>query len=101
VTLFGAAIVFAIIGAVVDFRYKRNGGKKSNKKDLLWFGVAVLLIAAFYVTLVVIGGSTYAGPEIIGYTVVPIFGVLFAAWELGRWRVRRKNPLAKEPEPAE
>jgi drug/metabolite transporter (DMT)-like permease len=94
-------MILAIIGAVVDFRYKRKGGKKSSKKDLRWFGVAVLLIVAFYITLVVIGGSTYATPEIIGYTVVPIFGVLFAAWELGRWRVRRKNPLPKAPEPAE
>jgi drug/metabolite transporter (DMT)-like permease len=99
VNLFGAAIVLAIIGAVVDFRYRRKGGKKSSKKDMLMFGIAGLLIAALYVTLLVIGGSTYAGPEIIGYTVVPIFGVLFAAWELGRWRVRRKNPLPKESEP--
>lgn len=93
----GAALILAIWGAVVDWRYKHKGGKKSSKKDKLLFLTALGLVVAFFIVLGLIGVGDVAG--IIGAATVDFAIVLFATWELGRWRVRRKNPLAS-PLPA-
>jgi drug/metabolite transporter (DMT)-like permease len=90
----GIALILAVAGAVLDWRYKRKGGKKPTKKDGLLFLTAFVLVGALLTIFYWLGGgSTGSGPEIIGYTVVPLTIVLFATWELGRWRVRRKYPL--------
>ena len=92
----GVALILAIWGAVVDWRYKRKGGKKSSKKDRLLFLVALGVVVVFFVVLVLVGVGDVAG--LIGETIPPIAIVLFAIWELGRWRVRSKNPLPQSPQ---
>ncbi len=89
----GIAFIFAVIGAAFDWRYKRKGGKRSSKESKIMFLVAIGLVAALYATLIFLGTS--AGS--IGYITPPILAVLFTLWELGRWRVRSKNPLPKAP----
>lgn len=32
---------------------------------------------------------------ILGYVIPPIVAFLFLAWEIGRWRMRRKYPLQR------
>jgi drug/metabolite transporter (DMT)-like permease len=89
-----AALILAIWGAVVDWRYKRKGGKKPSKRDRLLFLVAFALVGAFFGVLALIGnsgGADVAG--LIGMFSADFTLVLFATWELGRWRVRSKNPL--------
>ncbi len=87
------ALVLAILGAISDWRYRRNGGKRSSKKDTLLFLTALGLVVAFFIVLGLIGVGDVAG--MIGAASVDFAIVLFATWELGRWRVRRKNPLEK------
>jgi hypothetical protein len=92
----GVAFILAVCGSIVDWRYKRNGGKKPSKRDRLLFLAAFAILAVLLITFWVLGGgSRGAAPEIIGYTGVPFIVLLFGTWELGRWRVRRKNPLPK------
>ena len=87
----GVVLILAILGAVVDWRYRRKGGKKSSKKDWILFLAALAVLVVFFVVLSLIGVGDVAGA--IG-EATPFFAiVLFAAWELGRWRVRSKNPL--------
>jgi drug/metabolite transporter (DMT)-like permease len=86
----GLILIASIFGAFFDWRYKRNGGKKSNKRDRIMFLIAVLLVVALFSILIVIGGS----PEILADAVLPLVIILFGSWELGRWRIRRKNPIS-------
>jgi drug/metabolite transporter (DMT)-like permease len=86
-----AALILAIWGAVVDWRYKRKGGKKPSKRDRLLFLFALALVVVFFVVLALIGVGDVAG--MIGAATVDFTIVLFVTWELARWRVRSKNPL--------
>jgi hypothetical protein len=90
------ALGLAIWGAVEDWRYRRKGGKRSTTRDKLLFGLALLVVGVFVATYVYLGGSEGAGPDILGHASVPIVILLFGTWELGRWRVRRNNPLPTE-----
>lgn len=88
------------MGAVVDHRYKKAGGKPSSKRDRTLFLLALLLAAGFFVLLAFLpNGNDLLDPfrleRIEGQIVVPLAVWLFAAWELGRWRMRRKYPLEK------
>jgi hypothetical protein len=89
-----AALMLSIWGAVVDWRYMRKGGKKPSKKDRLLFLFAFALVGALFGLLALLGnsgGADVAG--LIGMLSADFTLVLFATWELGRWRVRSKNPL--------
>lgn len=102
-----AIFVLSIIGAVEDFRYRRKGGTPPSKRDRILFGSVVLVIVLAYV----VGLSLGYSPAIFGMITVPLAVWLFGAWELGRWRMRRKYPLgtaaqsatrsASAPKPAE
>jgi hypothetical protein len=87
----GIALILAVWGAVVDWRYKRKGGKKPSKRDRLLFLIALALVVVLFIVLALIGVRDVAG--MIGAATVDFGIVLFATWELGRWRVRRKYPL--------
>jgi drug/metabolite transporter (DMT)-like permease len=91
--LLPAAFILAIIGLAIDVKYRRAGGRKSTKQDIIIFSIAALLVAAFFVFAISIGGAEGFGPAVLGHATLPIVVTLFATWELGRWRVRRKNPL--------
>lgn len=83
------ALLISIVAAVIDWFYKRRGGKRPTKNERLLFGVAVLLCAALVAFLAVGGGQAGA----LGGTTGFLLMVLFSAWEFGRWRVRLKNPV--------
>ncbi len=46
------------------------------------------------VLLLVVLGMLGSSSEAVGGAIVDIAVLLFALWELGRWRMRRKYPLA-------
>lgn len=93
----GLLLVLSIAGAVADWRYKRNGGKRSTRRDRMLYLIALLLVASLLAVLWQIGGPQEAG--IIGSIIPSLAILLFAAWEMGRWRVRRKNPLSSSQQP--
>jgi drug/metabolite transporter (DMT)-like permease len=93
--LYGLVLALSILGAIGDWRYRRDGGKQPGKKEKILFLCAVMLVVALFAVLAVLG----ADAEMIRYLVPPIAIILFAAWELGRWRVRRTNPLEDSEQP--
>jgi len=93
--IYGFVLVLSILGAIGDWRYRRDGGKQPGKKEKILFLSAILLVVALFAVLATLGASA----EMIRYLVPPIAIILFAAWELGRWRVRRTNPLESSEQP--
>jgi hypothetical protein len=88
----GIVLIVAFNAAIIDWRYQRQGGKKPTAKDR-WLFCAVSGVSLLCLVILDLMGLMSA--EIIGKTVPTIFVMLFALWELGRWRVRRKNPIVK------
>ncbi len=86
----GLLLILSIIGAIIDWRYLRRGGTRPSKRDKIMFFSA----AAAVVLLLVVLGMLESNPEALGGAMVDIAVLLFALWELGRWRMRRKYPLA-------
>jgi hypothetical protein len=82
-------MILGIVGAVLDWKYKRRGGVKPTKKARLYFLLAAVFCLAFLTFL----GLRGASAESLGTLCGLLFIWLFALWELARWLVRRKNPL--------
>lgn len=88
----------SIVAAVIDWFYKRRGGKRPTKNERLLFCAAILLCAVLIAFFALYGAQ--AGPlgSLTGFLLVALFGT----WELGRWRVRRKNPAPpRRPTPSQ
>jgi hypothetical protein len=84
-------LILAMWGAIIDSRYKRRGGKKPSKRDRIFFLAAALLLALpLSVAFVLLRANALA----FGFVSIESAILLFALWELGRWRVRRNNPLS-------
>jgi hypothetical protein len=82
-------LLWAIWGAIVDWRYKRDGGVRPTRKDRIFFSVAVALCFAMFASLAMMrSGVGLAHPTEL------LLSVLFGLWELDRWRIRHRNPLA-------
>jgi hypothetical protein len=88
----GLILLLSIAGVFMDWRYRRAGGRPSSRRDKILFLSVVLLVAGTIATLLYLGYN----PEILGEIMVPVAIWLFFAWELGRWRMRRKYPLPKQ-----
>jgi hypothetical protein len=102
-SILGVLLVLSIIGVVVDYRYKKAGGKRSSTRDKILFLLALLLVAGFFILLAVLTpGDDLHDPfrleRIEGQIALPVAVWLFFAWEVGRWRMRRKYPLEKPPQ---
>lgn len=87
--IYGIVLALSVLGAIRDWRYRQNGGRPPGKSEKILFLSGVLLVIGLFAVLAALG----AGSEMIGYLAPPIAIILFATWELGRWRVRRTNPL--------
>ena len=85
----GGLLVLAVVGAIADWRYKRSGGKRPSERDKWIFWSLTGLVLAFFVVLMLMGANGHA----LGGALVSVAVLLFAIWELGRWRMRRKYPL--------
>ena len=84
-------LILATWGAIIDSRYKRRGGEKPNKRDRIFFLAAALFLAVpLSVTFVLLRTNALA----LAFVFIEAAILLFAVWELGRWRVRRNNPLS-------
>jgi drug/metabolite transporter (DMT)-like permease len=87
----GIILIVSMFAAIIDWRYKRQGGKKPTTRDRWMFCAA----CGFGIICVTIFGVMGASAEGLGLLTSDIFILLFAVWEVGRWRVRRKNPLVR------
>ena|SRR6266481_7600829 len=87
----GALLIASIIGAVIDYKYKKAGGRKPSSRDRILFLIVVLVVAGL-----IVWAASY-NSAIAGMIVVPIVPWLLFAWEVGRWRMRRKYPLTSAP----
>lgn len=97
-SVLGVLLILSVVGVVADHRYKKAGGKPSSKRDKTLFLLALLLVAGFFLLLAFLPtGDDLHDPfrleRIEGQVAVPLAVWLFFAWELGRWRMRRKYPL--------
>jgi len=86
----GIFLLWAIWGAIVDWRYVQRGGVRATGSDKLGGLVAVGLGLAMIVFLGVRGASA----ESLGSLTATVGTLVFSLWEFSRWRVRRKNPLS-------
>jgi hypothetical protein len=87
--MLGFIIIFSVVGAVVDFQYKRKGGTKSSRTDKTAFWSVGGGIALLFVVLDVVG----VNPGKLGGWSVDIAILLFAGWEVRRWMTRQDHPL--------
>jgi hypothetical protein len=92
----GVLLILAVWGAIADWRYKRNGGTPPSKRDKIIFfstvGAAVMIL--------VVLGTLGSSEEALGRLTVGLAAILFAAWEFGRWRMRRKYLLPQKTQMA-
>jgi hypothetical protein len=90
-------LILSMWGAIVDSRYKRDGGKKPTRRAKILF-LAALLVVALFVTLMLAAllkpGSDENLVHAVAALTTTVLILLFGAWELGRWRARIKNPVA-------
>ena len=90
-------LILSIWGAIVDSRYKRNGGKRPTRRAKVLFLSAFLVVALFATVMLTAplkpGREESVVHAIAGLTTT-ILILFFGAWELGRWRARIKNPAA-------
>ena len=82
-------LVLTIIGAVVDYKYKKAGGQRPSKSDRIFMLVVTLFVFGLIASLYTVNVA------IAGMAAVPLMLFLLFAWEVGRWRMRRKYPLPK------
>src|SRR5262245_49585412 len=80
-------LAFAVWGGICDLRYKKAGGLRPTVKDRMVFGIAALLCIGFLTVLEGIDS------EATGDVNLLFVVILWGLWELGRWRVRRANPI--------
>ncbi len=95
-------LILSIWGAVLDSRYKRNGGKKPTRLTRkILFSAALLVVALFVMLMVFVrlkpGREENFVHAISELTTVMVI-LLFGAWELGRCLVRSKHPLPDLPQ---
>src|SRR5438876_914235 len=90
----GIILILAIWGAIADSRYKKAGGVRPTRRERLYLATGVLACVSFLVTIGLMGGSTRG----LVRAAMFLAAILFALWELGRWRIRRSHPLGGQPE---
>lgn len=84
-------LILSVVGAVQDWRYVRAGGKRSSWKEIVGFWIIVAVITAATAVTEMTGFDPYG---ILGYVLLPIALALFGVWALGRFRTRRRFPVA-------
>ena len=81
-------LALVIWGGISDLRYKKAGGLRPKITERILFGIAALLCIGFMVAL-----GKIDSPEAVGELNFFLLIILWGLWELGRWRVRRANPI--------
>jgi hypothetical protein len=86
----GLLFLWALWGAIVDWRYKRRGGSKPDWNERRPYLIAV----GVGLGIMVAGGIWSSDPAGVCAAVIVFLGTLvFPVWEYGRWRIRQKNPV--------
>lgn len=87
----GVVFIVSMVAAIIDWRYKRQGGKKPTARDRWLFCAAC---GVCLICLVILGWMG-ASAEVLGAATPGMLVLLLAVWEVDRWRIRRKNPIVK------
>ena len=77
----------------MDRRYVRRGASKPTRKQRL-YGLAAIILC---ISLVAYFGARGVPAESLGALTANLLMFVFFLWEVGRWRVRRRNPVAAVP----
>ena len=83
-------LVLSIVGAIIDGRYKAQGGRREDKNWWRVFLTFLGFVAILFVYLGYQGTSAGAFGSLTGNLVV----WTFAGYELRRFFIRRSNPIA-------
>ena len=76
--------LWALWGAVIDFRYQKNGGTKPTKRA--WFILSIAVAAAVARVLVLWFGG--APPLSVRDQACALGMAIVIVWEFSRWQVR-------------
>ena len=87
-------LILATWGAIADSRYRSKEGRKPSKRDRFLFVIAAILLLATLAALGLLANRLAFESGFFGLACFDAAVLLFALWELGRWRVRRNNPLS-------
>ncbi len=86
----GILLILAIAGLVCDRRYLKAGGKPPSDTHYRLMFITMIVFAAFVAVLSLMSNDPGTVLIQIGFRI----GILlFALWQLGRFRMRRKYPL--------
>lgn len=95
--ILGMFFLLAIWGGIADWRYVRKGGVRSGNtvRILVWTLAAVYLpiVILYGYRLGATGATLESVGENAGELTAHFFMLVFAAYELLRWRVREKHPI--------
>jgi hypothetical protein len=84
---FGLILLWAIWGAIADFRYRKRGGVKPTHGEWRGLGYACALGLGLLILLGALGATARAEGSLTALVVPLIFGL----WEFSRWRIRRQH----------
>lgn len=87
----GFFLLWAIWGAIADWRYISRGGVERTRNET----IGVLAAIGISIVAIVLFSVLGAPPESLGEMTVLFVTLIFGLWEFKRWRIRQKNPLPK------
>jgi len=85
----GVLLLWALWGAVIDWRYIRRGGMRPSRNDK----IGVLAALGFCTVVMALLGIRGASGESLGSMAGLCITLIFSLWEGARWRIRRRAPL--------
>src|SRR5262249_7764105 len=83
----GFVLLLAIVGAFRDRSYVRARGARATMKERIYLG---MLLGGGVLVLVLLGRLGWPAEE-VGYASFYLTVLIFALWELNRFRIRRQD----------
>lgn len=87
--ILGFVLLASVVGFIIDWRYKRKGGKRPTKTDYIILAIIVVVV---FGGIAVLNHLNY-NAEILVDATIPLVIWIFGMWEFSRWRTRNKNPI--------
>jgi hypothetical protein len=78
--------LWAVVGAGVDYRYTKAGGRRPSEQSKWW-------VTGLYLVILIVPGILGASSQVLAQATVDLAIGFFIFWELARWMARRRYPL--------